>query len=107
VIKTVLAEGKGWQTPKEADEVVLTYTARIVDPPAKTKSAAAAAAEASSGPAVACSPEGGAVYASVSGLPCRGLAAAVRTMKPEEHAQLLLSPECELWGLNGGSGVLL
>lgn len=48
---------------------------------------------------VASSPEGGAVFSSLSGLPCSGLVAAVKSMKPEEHVQLLLSPECEYMAL--------
>ena len=97
VIKTILSDGSGWQHPNPQDEVVLTYTARITDPPAPAAAGAASAAdddEDSTSAVVASSPEGGAVFVA-SEAPCSGLAAAVRSMKQQEAVRLLLKPECE------------
>lgn len=99
VIKTVVCEGQGWQKANPADEAVLTYTARIVDPPAPKQAAAAAADGGSSegvvpAAVVSSSPEGGAVF-TVADAPCSGLAAALKTMKPGEEAHLLIKPDCE------------
>jgi hypothetical protein len=93
VIKTILAEGQGWQTPKDADEVVVTFTARV-KPAAGGAGAKSSAAEA---PVVSCSPEGGATFF-IGDAPCKGLAAALRSMKLHQKAMLLLSPDCEWAG---------
>lgn len=92
VIKTIQTEGQGWQNPKDADEVVITYTARVRPTPAagaKPQSAADAGL-----PVVASSPDGGAVF-DIRDAPCKGLAAALKSMKLKESVELLLSPECE------------
>lgn len=95
----MLAEGQGWQKPNDSDEVVLTYTARLL-PTTPAGAAAGAnkppASAAEQGlPVVAASPEGGAVFTVGQGAPCRGLAAALTSMKPQESVRLLLKPECE------------
>lgn len=93
VIKTVLAEGQGWQKPNDSDEVLLTYTARLAPPEAAGGSSKPRASAAEQGlPVVAASPEGGALF-TVSQAPCRGLAAALSSMKPQESVRLLLKPE--------------
>jgi hypothetical protein len=101
VIKTIFYEGQGWQNPKDADEVVVTYTARLKPAPTPAEASAAAAATkkpqtaAEMGlPIVASSPKGGAVF-EVEEAPCSGFAAALKTMKARESALLLLKPECE------------
>jgi hypothetical protein len=101
VIKTIFYEGQGWQNPKDSDEVVVHYTARLKPAPTPEEAAAAAAAPkkpqtaAEMGlPVVASSPEGGAVF-EVGGAPCSGFAAALKSMKARESALLLLKPECE------------
>lgn len=108
VIKSIVAEGKGWATPKECDEVVVSYAARLrplpAGGPAGTKPLSAAEAGA---PVVASSPEAGAVLA-VGDCPCRGLAVAVKSMKVAESAVVLLTPECEcrlLWQQREGLGL--
>jgi hypothetical protein len=111
VIKTILSEGSGWQHPNPQDEVVITYTARITDPPAPAAAGAASAAAAAadqdpSSPVVASSPEGGAVFVA-SEAPCSGLAAAVRSMKQQEAVRLLLKPECKCNRGALGSGFAL
>jgi hypothetical protein len=106
VIKTIFFEGQGWQNPKDADEVVVNYTARLKPAPTPEEAAAAAAATkkpqtaAEMGlPVVAASPEGGAVF-EAGQAPCSGFAAALKTMKARESALLLLKPECEcVWVL--------
>eukprot|EP00882_Tetradesmus_deserticola_P010156 GHRQ01010731.1.p1 GENE.GHRQ01010731.1~~GHRQ01010731.1.p1 ORF type:complete len:258 (+),score=116.91 GHRQ01010731.1:140-913(+) len=99
VIKTIVSEGQGWQNPKPADEVVVTYSARLRPSPSPEEAAAAAAKKPQSAaelglPVVASSPEGGAVF-EVSQAPCSGFAAALKSMKNHESAVLLLKPECE------------
>jgi hypothetical protein len=100
VIKTILSEGQGWQNPKDADEVVITYTARLKPALTPEEEAAAAAGRkpqtaAELGlPVVASSPEGGAVF-ELCQAPCSGFAAALKSMKQRESALLLLKPECE------------
>lgn len=93
MIKTILAEGQGWQTPKDADEVVVTFTARV-KPAAGGAGDKSSAAEA---PVVSCSPEGGATFF-IGDAPCKGLAVALRSMKLHQKAMLLLSPDCEWEG---------
>jgi FK506-binding protein 4/5 len=104
LIKTVLAEGEGWQTPGDADEVVVEYEVRRAaeggaaeegggqggEKKKKKKAAAAAAASSSSSPALLSSPAGGATFTVRDGHLCRGLARAVRTMKVGEKARLRL-----------------
>ncbi|KAF8059684.1 FKBP65 [Scenedesmus sp. PABB004] len=91
VIKTVVSEGQGWQSPKDADEVVVTYTARLrpaaADGGGKRRTAAEAGA-----PVLAASPDGGATF-ELGSAPCSGLAVALKAMKPQEAALVLLSPE--------------
>jgi septal ring-binding cell division protein DamX len=101
VIKTIISEGKGWQPPKDTDEVVVTYTARLKPAPTAEEAAAAAAAPkkpqtaAEQGlPVVAASPEGGAVF-EVGKAPCSGFAVALKSMKAQESTVLVLKPECK------------
>eukprot|EP00775_Hariotina_reticulata_P005268 gene5268-5503_t len=86
VIKTILSEGQGWQNPKDADEVVVTFSAHV-KPAADAKRSAAEAGA----PLVASSPEGGSTFF-VGDAPCKGLAAALKSMKLHEKVVLLLSP---------------
>uniref|UniRef100_A0A383W6I9 peptidylprolyl isomerase n=1 Tax=Tetradesmus obliquus TaxID=3088 RepID=A0A383W6I9_TETOB len=97
VIKTIVSEGQGWQNPKDADEVVVTFTARLKPTPTPEDAAAAASKKPQTAaelglPVVASSPEGGAVF-EVGAAPCSGFAAALRSMKHQESALLLLKPE--------------
>jgi len=115
LIKTVVAEGEGWQTPGDADEVVVRYEVRraavsgeeeeaveegaegeageagaagAADKKKKKKKATSAEAAENTGPVLLSSPEGGATFTVRDGHLCRGLARAVRTMKPGERAVL-------------------
>jgi FKBP-type peptidyl-prolyl cis-trans isomerase len=101
VVKTVLSEGEGWQTPGDADEVVVEYEVRAGAAAeqessgkggGKKKKAAAAAAEDKppATPSLLSSPAGGVTFAVRDGHLCRGLARAVRTMKVGERARLRL-----------------
>ena len=77
VIKTVLAEGKGWKTPADGDEVLVKYALRP----------AGAAADAA--PALV-SPDEGAEF-TLADAPAKGLAVALRTMKKGEKVTLELA----------------
>jgi FKBP-type peptidyl-prolyl cis-trans isomerase/tetratricopeptide (TPR) repeat protein len=110
VVKTVAAEGEGWMTPGDADEVVVAYEVRAGPAAAaeegagaggkkkkkkggKGSDAAAAAAAADDDaspkpPALLSSPPEGAAFTVREGHLCRGLARAVRTMKVGEKAVL-------------------
>lgn len=99
VIKTVVAEGTGWQNPKDADEVVVTYVARVRPPTQQTAPGGAAPERKSAaelGAPVAAESAPGGVTFDIGAAPCSGLAAALRSMKPKERATVLLKPECEL-----------
>lgn len=96
MVKALVAEGRGWQTPKPEDEVVVEYAARVTGPPAAGEPGKRPPSAAERGlPVVAASPEGGAVFTLGDGAPCAGLAAALKGMKPGEAARLTLSPACE------------
>jgi hypothetical protein len=55
---------------------------------------------------VASSPDGGAVF-TVADAPCKGLLAAITSMKPQESVRLLLKPECECNRRGQGGGCLM
>eukprot|EP00878_Enallax_costatus_P000765 GHUV01000883.1.p1 GENE.GHUV01000883.1~~GHUV01000883.1.p1 ORF type:complete len:637 (+),score=229.81 GHUV01000883.1:67-1911(+) len=90
VIKSIQTEGQGWQNPKDEDEVVITYTARVH--PVPEDGTKPQSAEAAGLPVVASSPEGGSVFY-IKDSPCKGFTAALKSMKLKESVVLLLSPE--------------
>jgi FKBP-type peptidyl-prolyl cis-trans isomerase len=106
VIKTVVTEGGGWETPGDADEVVVSYQVRPAAAAAdKTKKKSKAAADgggdekndeednANKPAPLLSSPPGGATFTVRDGHLCRGLGRAVRTMKVGEKAVLRLRGE--------------
>ena len=79
VIKSILSEGAGWATPKDADEVTVEIVGRV---------------QGADAPFYASGPAGGGDEFYVhQGLLCDAVAVAVKTMKKGEAVKLVVQPE--------------
>jgi FK506-binding protein 4/5 len=76
IIKKQLVEGKKWEMPKDADEVLVRFEAKLQD-----------------GRVVAKSPEAGVEFTVEKGYFCPALSIAVKTMKKEEKVLLTVKPQ--------------
>ncbi|XP_047972681.1 peptidyl-prolyl cis-trans isomerase FKBP62-like [Salvia hispanica] len=74
IFKKVLAEGEGWQNPKDLDEVYVKYEARLEDGTVVSK-------------------EDGVEFTVKDGYFCDALSKAVKTMKKGEKALLTVKPQ--------------
>lgn len=113
VLKTTVKSSEGWDAPippLDEDEVVVTYSVRLASD--SDSGPQKKAPESEPPPVLLSSPEGGVTFTVGEGHLCRGLVVAVKTMKPEEEAEVILSPEyafgdegCE--GIPPGSTIVL
>ena len=94
VLKTVVHEGKGWENPRDEDEVVFSYSVRVKPPTSETKDETNAAEAVEP---VLSSAEGGETVQMSEEAVCKGIKVALKTMKVEEEALLELTPECKCW----------
>ncbi|PWA82088.1 FKBP-type peptidyl-prolyl cis-trans isomerase domain-containing protein [Artemisia annua] len=81
ILKTILTEGEGWQTPKDPDEVLVKYEAQLEDGSLVTKSEEVE-------------------FIVKDGCFCPALARAVKTMKKGEKSLLTVKPQYA-FGENG------
>ncbi|GJR78662.1 FKBP-type peptidyl-prolyl cis-trans isomerase domain-containing protein [Tanacetum coccineum] len=81
ILKTILTEGEGWQTPKDPDEVLVKYEARLEDGSLVTKSEEVE-------------------FIVKDGCFCPALSRAVKTMKKGEKSLLTVKPQYA-FGENG------
>ncbi|KAF8653788.1 hypothetical protein HU200_061908 [Digitaria exilis] len=77
IFKKILKEGDKWETPKDPDEVLVKYEARLEDGTVVSKSE-------------------GVEFTVKDGYFCPALAKAVKTMKKAEKVLLTVKPQCEL-----------
>eukprot|EP00210_Caulerpa_lentillifera_P001231 g1187.t1 len=77
VIKKTMKEGEGYDNPKDRDEVLVKYTARLKE----------------MGTVIASTPDEGVEFVLEDGHFCMGLGIAVREMKKGEEAIVTLSPK--------------
>lgn len=77
IFKKILKEGEKWENPKDPDEVLVKYEARLEDGTVVSKSE-------------------GVEFTVKDGYFCPALAKAVKTMKKAEKVLLTVKPQCEI-----------
>lgn len=89
LIKTIQTEGEGWYTPKEKDEVIVSYKVKL----------------SGKDDVVLESPEGNVAFTVKDGHLFKAMATAVKSMKKGEHVTLKLKPEYGFGDVGHGSAI--